>query len=115
MATFNINHNGVPNLTANNDSYDLGEVEYSACEILGYHTFNVLLNDSLGVEETLITSIDTTLSAALGTIEIAPDGLSVRLLHPFSRSFETYTFTYTIEDAFERTSTATVTINVTIT
>lgn len=115
MATFNINHAGVPNLLAVDDSYTLIEADYEACELLGYHTFNVLSNDNLGVSPTLITSIDTTLAVGLGTIQIAPDGLSVRVLHPFERNSDTYSFTYTITDAFARTDTATVNITVTIT
>lgn len=113
MATFNINHNGLPPIAARVNNYTLLEADWEAAEILGYHTFDVLSNDDLGALPTTIIDFDET--PGLGTIEIAPDGLSLRVLHPFERVSDIYSLTYTIKDAFDREDTAVVNITVTIT
>ena len=73
-------------------------------------TENVLSNDNLGDEPTIVSSFDTT-SAQGGTVTHSGNGIFVYT--PETGFSGTDSFTYTIEDADGDTSTATVTITVT--
>lgn len=110
MATFTMNMNGLPTIEAVDDSYSFPTTHVTNL------TLSVLDNDFLGfgtIEITTVTDIDT--EANVGIISIQDNGLSigVALNDPGAITVGTYTFTYTIEDSFERTDTATVTITIT--
>lgn len=109
MATFTMNMSGLPAIDAVNDSYSFPTT----------HTINLALsvldNDSLGfgtIEIINVTDVNTV--ANVGALTISDDGLyvNIALNSPGSITPGVYTFTYTIEDSFERTDTATVTITI---
>ena len=99
MATFTLTVFAPP-LFAENDSF-------STSNKVDEQIIDVLANDLLGVEPTIISSVNTT-GFTLGTVTINVD--EDALLYNPSGTIGTSSITYTIMDDNGNTSTATVTI-----
>ena len=106
MAQFTINHNGLPLLQANNITIDVPPPPPVAPPF--FVELNPLSNDDLGFTPTFITEIDDSLWEE-SALAISEDSTKV-ILEQYSVTTENV-FTYTIKDAFDRESTATVTLN----
>jgi hypothetical protein len=115
MAQFTINHNGLPLLQANNITID---VPIPPPTVPVSFIINPLTNDQLGYTPTIIDSVELPVfSDEFATI--SENGLFISLdYYYYDDVLEEWvphvmgtTFDYTIKDAFDRESTATVTLN----
>lgn len=101
MAIFTINHSGLPTLQAITDTLPI-PVEYT---VLDDVPLNVLQNDLLGYQPTIIIDVTPT-DFSIGTLEISEDGFYLILKAPWDDSLlGTHTFEYTIKDSYDREST----------
>ena len=94
-------------MTLNVKAKELNAVSdlYIIDDVINPTTLEVLNNDILGVEPTIITSIDTT-GFSLGTIDINLDEITLEFTP--NGNYGDSVFTYTITDSSARTSTGVV-------
>jgi len=108
---FKVNRNGFFNLPiiVDEPASTLSAVDESIDIYFQDTILNVLSNDNLGFEPTIIKSIITEMPASVGVLSI--EGNAVKFTK--GTAIETpQTFTYTIQDSLNNESTATVTINI---
>jgi len=110
-AEFKVNRNGFFNLPIliSEPVSTLNAVDESIDIYFQDTILNVLSNDNLGFEPTIIKSIITEMPSSVGVLSI--EGNTVKFTK--GTAIETpQTFTYTIQDSLNNESTATVTINI---